>query len=340
MQSNPATQRVTRRSFATGLIGLGGAVIGGDLLSACSAAQRPSRMPLLGYVGVGPVEAVWEGFRDGMRDLGWTEGQTFQVDRGGLTLNRTELPGLAARLVARPVDLIVAYGTPGAQAAQQATSTLAIVMFGVLSDPVELGLVASLARPGGNITGGTSMGSELSAKRLELLKEVVPGCTRIAVLLTPDNGSRGYLVREAVRGAQQLGLDARFVDVDSSDEIVTALNDLEHWPVDAIVALPDARLASMYPTLIGEVARRRIPTTYGTAISSSVANGALMGFGPDQVQYRRPAYFIDKILRGANPGDLPIEQPSTFEFVVNTATATALGLTFPPNVAAQVTDWI
>jgi putative tryptophan/tyrosine transport system substrate-binding protein len=339
MQAQAVGSRLSRRAFGGGLAGLGltlgGVALLGGYVPACAG---PRRVPLLGYVGVGPIEAVWAYFREGMRDIGWVEGQTYHVDLG-LTPDRTQLPDIALRQVRRPVDLIVAYGTPGVQAAVQATTTIPIVMFGLQSDPVELGLVASLARPGGNVTGLTQIGPQLSGKRLEVLTAVVPGCTRVGLLTTPTNGSRAYLLRETELAANRHAVELRVLDADSPDEIVAAFDAAEHWPADGLLVAPDARLGTMMSTVIGEAARRRIPALYGT--SNYIGSGALMSFGPSQAEHnRRPAYFADKILRGANPGDLPVESPTIFEFVVNVSSLGTLGVTLPPDVAAQVTEWV
>src|SRR5215471_5970714 len=239
------------------------------------------RTPVIDYVGVGPIPAVWRQFRESMSELGWIEGQTFEAD-DGVSANREDLVPIAMRQARRPVDVFAAFGNPGVQAAMQASSSIPIVMFGLQSDPVEAGIVASLAKPGGNVTGITQVGPLLSAKRMELLKAVVPVCRRVGLMTTPGNGSRAFLIRENEKAAQQLGLELRIFDVDSPAEITSAFDTAQSWSADGLLVAPDARLGTMMSTVIEQALARRITALYGT--SNYIRDGALMGFGPSQAE--------------------------------------------------------
>jgi putative ABC transport system substrate-binding protein len=304
-----------------------------SLLAAPLAAQvQPAgKMPRIGVLvpGVPPGASGDEldVLRQGLRDLGYVEGQTIALEVRWGKGQRERYPALVADLVQRPVDVIVAAGGAAARVAQHATRTISIVMLAGV-DPVAQGLVASLAHPGGNITGLTIMTRELSGKRLELLQEAVPGLTRVALLMDAGNPSRPVLLAEHETAARGLGVQLLLLEVRGSDEFVGAFQAATQGQAQALIMgqsplffnhrarLAELALASRLPTMSGE-------TGYAEA-------GGLMYYGPDiPGSSRRVAVYVDKILKGAQPADLPVEQPTTFELVINRKTAQALGLTIP-----------
>jgi putative ABC transport system substrate-binding protein len=270
-----------------------------------------------------------EAFRQGLRDLGYVEGQNLVMEYRYMEGRAEQLPDLAAELVRLKVDVIVAGGTAAIRAAQHATRTIPIVM-AVAYDPVGEGLVASLARPGGNITGLSWLGAELPGKRLEILKETVPQLSRLAVLANPANPAYKPAMHNLTRAAQALGLQLQVVEVRRADDLDTAFAAISRAGADALIVQEDALLFSGLHGRITELAaKNRRPTMYGWRYY--VDAGGLMSYGPSQSDMlRRAATYVDKILKGANPGDLPVEQPTKFELIINLKTAKALGLTMPP----------
>jgi putative tryptophan/tyrosine transport system substrate-binding protein len=307
-------------------------------------AQLATRVYRIGWLisgnpPAGP-DSNLEAFRQGLHDLGYVEGQNLVME-GRSTEGRVErLPDLAAELVRLQVEVLVARGAPAIRAAQHATRTIPVVMAGT-SDAVEQGFVASLARPGGNITGVSWLGAELPGKRLELLKELVPQRARIAVLANPANpyyASRMHNLTEAARG---LGLHLHVVEVRQVDELPPAFAALPQARADALLVMEDALVLST--SLDGRIAAlaatSRLPAMYGWL--EYVAAGGLMSYGPSfQDIHRRAGVYVDKILKGAKPADLPVEQPTTFELVINLRTAQAMGLTIPAAVLFQATEVI
>jgi putative tryptophan/tyrosine transport system substrate-binding protein len=308
------------------------------LMALLAAEAQPiGKMPRIGALmqGTPPGEAGDEldVFRQGLRDLGYVEGQTISLEARWGEGQHERYPALAADLARLPVDLIVAAGGSPARAAQHATTTIPIVML-VGNDPVAQGLVASLARPGGNITGLTVMARELSGKRLELRTETVPGLSRVALLMDAGNPNRQVSLYDHEAAARGLGVQLLLLEVRGPDEFVGAFQAAMQGHAQALLMaqgalflrqrarLAELALASRLPTLSGE-------TGYAEA-------GGLMHYGPDiPGSFRRVAVYVDKILKGAQPADLPVEQPTTFELVINLKTAQALGLTIPSGLLFQ-----
>jgi len=274
-----------------------------------------------------------EAFRQGLRDLGYVEGRNVVIEYRDAEGKHERLPALAAELVALKVDVIVAPPTPAALAAKQATRTLPIVFFSV-SDPVSSGLVTSLGRPGGNVTGLSDLTPELVGKCLEQLKQAVPGVSRAAVLWQPGAfGERTEkdLLKAAEVAARALGVRLQFVEARGPDDFDRAFSKMTSARADALTVLPTAMFVSERRRLVDLAAKNRLPTVF--PYRESVDAGGLMSYGPNLADmYRRAATYVDKILKGAKPGDLPVEQPTKFELVINAKTAKALSLTIPQSV--------
>jgi putative tryptophan/tyrosine transport system substrate-binding protein len=294
-------------------------------------AQQPKKIPRIGYltgVGSGPNEA----FLQGLRDLGYVEGKNILIEFRTTGGKFERLPELAAELVQLRVDVIVADTAGEVTAAKNATATIPIVMRGV-SDPIALGLVASLAHPGGNITGMAVLAPELSGKRLELLKEVIPKLSRVALLTTPGKAWRTS-IKETEVAAQALGLQLQILQVREVDELEGVFDAAKTQRAGALVQVQATSLGPYQPRIIELAAKNRLPIMYSNR--RSVEIGGLMSYGQDNLHLnRRVASMVDKILKGRKPADIPVEQPMKFEFAVNLKTAKQLGLTIPPNVLAR-----
>ena len=273
-----------------------------------------------------------DAFRQRLRELGWVEGQNIVIDYRYAEGRVDRLPDLAAELVRLKVDLIVASaGTQAATAAKNATETIPIVMIYV-RDPVGTGLIASLARPGGNVTGVSgSAGLELFAKQLELLKETVPKIRRVAILSNPDNAYHQLAIREVNVAARSLGVQLQLLEARGPNEFDGAFAAMAKERVGALLVLSDAIFGSHRTRLADLAARSRLPAAFG--VRDDVEAGGLMSYGPSFLDlFRRSAAYVDKILKGAKPADLPVEQPNKFELVINLKTAKTLGLTIPQSV--------
>jgi putative ABC transport system substrate-binding protein len=268
-----------------------------------------------------------EAFRQGLRELGYVEGQNIAIESRWTESKDDRFPALAADLVRSKVDVIVAETGAATRAAQQATRTIPIVM-SLVNDPVGTGLVASLARPGGNVTGLTIMSPDLVGKQLELLKEVVPKMSRVALLRHPDNPASAAQLREAEAAAQALGLRLQTLEARSPQEIDGAFAAMTRERVGALLVIPDTLFWSQRRQIVELAVKRRLPSMrMGEAYAEA---GGLMSYGPSYLDLeRRAATFVDKILKGANPADLPVAQPTKFELVINLKTAKAIGLTIP-----------
>ena len=301
------------------------------------AQQQAGRVPRVGYLGAtSPSDRppLLDAFRQRLRELGWFEGQNIGIDYRFAEGRVDRLPDLAAELVRLKVDLIVSLGTQGVTAAKNATETIPIVMIGV-RDPVGTGLIASLARPGGNVTGVSGYaGLEIVAKQLELLKETVPKIRRVAILSNPANAYHQLAIREVNIAARSLGVQLQLLEARGPNEFDGAFAAMAKERVGALLVLSDVMLNSHRTRLADLAARSRLPAAYGNR--ESVEAGGLMSYGPSFLDsYLRAATYVDKILKGANPAELPVEQPTKFEFVINLKTAKQIGLIIPPNVLAR-----
>jgi putative ABC transport system substrate-binding protein len=298
-------------------------------------AQHAAKVVRIGYLGTNRAVASRhvDAFLQGLRDLGYVEGRNLVIEFRDAEGRLERLPALAAELVALKVDVIVAATTPGALAAKQATSTVPIV-FAVAADPVTDGLVASLARPGGNVTGSSYLGPDLIGKLLQLLKQAVPGVGRVAILRQPSavpERTEREIVQEAHVGTRALGLHLQFVEARGPADFERAFSEMTKARADALMLLGGNMFFSERRRLVDLAARNRLPGIYG--LREYVDAGGLMSYGANQVDlFRSAATYVDKILKGAKPGDLPVEQPSKFELVINLKTAKDLGLTIPPLV--------
>jgi ABC-type uncharacterized transport system substrate-binding protein len=313
------------------------------LLAACEMRdEQAAKVPRIGFLGVGSREGrafVIDGFLRGLREHGYVEGKNIVIEYRFSEGRNDQLPRLAAELVDLKVKLIVASGSPASFAAKQATSTIPIVMGSLAANPVETGLIASLARPGGNITGMTEMASHLSGKRLELIKLTVPRLVRVAVFWNPPNPAYGPVLKELEAAAQTMGIKLQRVEVRAPEDFVGALEAATSQRAGALF-VPGDPLVTNRPKMVADLALKyRLPTI--TDFRELPQAGGLLSFGPDLVDsYRRAATHVDKILKGANPAELPMEQPTKFDLVVNLKTAKALGLTIPQSVLTQATQVI
>src|SRR5438128_1388344 len=314
-----------------------------SLLAAPLAAdaQQAGKVPRIGFLGVtSPSDrpSHLDAFRQRLRELGWVEGQNVVIDYRYAEDRVDRLPDLAAELVRLKVDLIIASaGTQVATAAKNATETIPIVMIAV-RDPVGTGLIASLARPGGNITGVSgSAGLEWVTKQLELLKETVPKIRHVAILSNPDNAYHQLAIREVNVAARSLGVQLQLLEARGPNEFDGAFAAMAKERVEALLVLSDAIFNSHGTRLADLAARSRLPAAFG--VRDDVEAGGLMSYGPSILDsYRQAATYVDKILKGAKPADLPVEQPMKFELVLNLKTAEALGLTIPPLILFQADE--
>jgi ABC-type uncharacterized transport system substrate-binding protein len=308
---------------------------------ASFAQPPPGKAPRIGLLisetVTGQASRI-EALRAGLRDRGYVEGQTIAIEVRSAEGEYERLPGLAAELARLRVDVIVAFGIKALVAAKAATTTIPIVIPVTSSDPVAMGLVDSLARPGGNITGSTTFGPEVMAKRLELLRELVPRVTRVAILVNPANASFGPTLRQMKVTAQSLKLSLQPFEVRAPAEIDGVFGAMAKGRVDAMVVQEDTMFGVNAKAIADLAARKRLPVAGNRAFAEA---GAVIGYGgTDAGLYSRGAYFVDRILKGAKPGDLPIEQSTKFELVINLKTAKGLGLTIPPAVLARADEVI
>jgi putative ABC transport system substrate-binding protein len=310
------------------------AMLGGAAtLPLAARAQQRVGMPRVGYLFSFPQAEgrhLWEACRQGLRELGYVEGQNIAVEPRFADGRHERLPALAEDLVRHKVDIIVAAATPASRAARAATSQIPIVIVAV-GEPVKVGLVASLARPGGNVTGLSLLTPDLSGKRLELLREFVPTLARVGILKNPDNPVSAVFLEETQVAAHKIGIELRSSDAQNPEQIETAFAQAAARRDDAIIVFDDPVLWSHRAKFVELAAARKIPAMYG--YRDFVDLGGLMSYGPDRPdQYRRTAIFVDKILKGAKPAELPVERPTKFEFVFNRKTANALGLEVPTSL--------
>jgi len=303
-------------------------------------AQAPGKVPRIGFLS--PISSTndprLEAFLQGLRDLGYVEGKTIAIEYRFAEGRSEGLPALAAELVRLKVEVIVTAAPAATEAARQATSTIPIV-FGVSGDPVAVGLVASLARPGGNITGLASIAPEVVGKELELLKEVAPKVSQVAILQNSSNPGHPVVLRQAEGAARALGVQLHIVQARTPPEIDAAFTAMRSQRVGGVLVLRDALFLAERAQIAALAAKSRLPAVYG--FREQAEAGGLMAYGASvPAMYRRAATYVDKILKGAKPADLPVEQPTKFELVINLKTAKALGLTIPPSLLQRADEVI
>ncbi len=299
-------------------------------------AQQPPKIPRIGYLGGFSPSAgapLLEAFRQGLRELGYVEGQNIFIDFRWAEGRPDRFPALAAELINLRVDVIVTYSNPAVTALQQATRTIPIVVAS-MGDPVASGFVASLARPGGNITGFSTLSEELGGKRVELLREAVPKVSRVAVLAGSQTASQRTQWREIQAAAKALKVTPQRQEVAGPDEIEHAFASFVKGRAQGLIVLPHAVTNDRRTQIVGLAAKNRLPGIYPDSLF--VEAGGLMSYGPNRSDlHRRAATYVDKILKGAKPADLPVQQPTRFELVLNMKTAKALGVTFPPSIMVR-----
>jgi ABC-type uncharacterized transport system substrate-binding protein len=326
---------IDRRTFLAGT--------GAVLLTAplAAEAQQTAKVPRIGYLALNPTPHLTEAFRRGLRDLGYVEGRNLVIEYRDAEGKSERLPALAAELVALKVDVILASGTPAALATKQATKTLPIV-FTAIADPVTSRLVTSLAQPGGNVTGLSVLAPELVGKSLDQLKQAVPGVSRVAALWQPGGvGERTErdMLKEAEVAARALEVRLQVVEARGPADFDRAFSKMTRARAGALTVLTSSMLFGERRRLVGLAAKNRLPAVYPWR--EGVDAGGLMSYGANNADLsRRAATYVDKILKGAKPGDLPVEQPTKFELVINLKTAKALGLTIPPALLQRADEVI
>ena len=322
---------MNRRAFVTGL----GAVLATPLVAG---AQQAGKVPRIGLLSPGnsvreATNPRMQAFYQGLRDLGWIEGQNVAFERRYAEDDFDRLTGLATDLARLKVDVIVTASTAPAKAAKTATGTIPVVMIDP-GDPVATGLVASLAHPGGNVTGISSVAPYLAAKRLEMLKAGVPTISRVAILFNAAIPPAEVAMREMTAAARTLGLKVQSVPVQSAKAFDEAFEAITRERADGVIVFADPLTFAHRDVVVNFMAKTRVAALF--AAREFVNVGGLMSYGPSYPgMFRRGAYYVDKILKGAKPADLPVEQPTEFELVINLKTAKALGLTIPPSLLAR-----
>lgn len=303
------------------------------------SAQAAGKVPLVGVIGERtPPDPFLDAFRQGLRERGYVEGRSILIEYRSVHGVLARAPDYAAELLRLKVDILVVGGTVAAQSAKARTATVPIV-FTLSGDPVGSGLVDSLARPGGNATGLTNLISELPRKQLELLKTAAPQLSRVTLLYNPANPSAILALKGAREAARALGLELQFLEVRQSNELERAFSALTAWRAGAVLAVSDPVFGNVLVQLSALAVTNRLPAMYASREFAKA--GGLIAYGPNfSDNYRRAATYVDRILKGANPADLPVEQPTKFDLVINAKTAKALGLTIPPSLLLQVTEFI
>jgi len=327
---------MTRRTLALRLI-----LALGLLVAPLAAAQPAGGSVTIGYLGNSSpsLEAdLVDAFREGLRQLGYVEGQNLVIRYQWAEGQQERHGALARELVRLQPDVIFTAGTPGTLAAKHATQSIPIVT-AIAGDPVAAGLVSSLAQPGGNVTGLSTLAPELEGKRLELLKQAMPTLSRLVALLNPDNPFTTNAWQAIQPAAEALGLTLQPVEVRGPYDLDRALATIKEARPDGLIIVPDRFLLTYRAAIVQFMAEHRLPGMF--PFREFVREGGLLAYGPDYTDlYRRAATYVAKILRGAKPADLPMEQPTTFELVINLKTAKALGLTIPPALLFQATEVI
>jgi ABC-type uncharacterized transport system substrate-binding protein len=314
------------------------ALVGAVSWPLLARGQQPDKIFKIGFIATGGMPLYMNSFHDALRASGWIEGKNVVYENRYAENRLDRLPELIGELLRLKADVIVAGGTPAPLAAKQATTTVPIIMTGA-ADPLGSGLVTSLARPGGNVTGLSLMSADLVGKRLELLKEVLPELLRVAVLWNADHPFSAFVVTETERAAEKMRIAVQSLEVRSRADIDNALTAAIRQNASALIAVEDP-LTTDYRRQIADFAvQNRLPTVYG--LRMFVDAGGLLSYGADLADlYRRAAGYVDKVLRGAKPSDLPVEQPTKFELVINLKTAKALGLSVPQTLLVTADELI
>jgi putative ABC transport system substrate-binding protein len=306
------------------------------LPSAAEAAEKVYRVGVLAPEGMRAIES----FKARLRELGWIEGRNIRFDYRSVEGDDTRQPALAAELVALPVDLILTWGTPATMAAKQATATIPIVM-GSIGDPVAVGVVPNLAHPGGNVTGFSSQSFELEEKRFELLRELVPGMTRVVMLGNVGNLYADLAMKRVEPLVEAAGLKFEGIKIDAVNGLENGLEAVRRVNPDGVLvaAIPAFYSPRIYRPMVAFMAANRLPAIYNTR--EFVDAGGLMSYAPNfDDLLQQAAGYVDRILKGTSPGELPVQQAATFELLVNMTTAKALGLSLPPLILARATEVI
>ena len=344
VQMAESSARLGRRDFVRGVGGLALSVAGLELLAACGilpSPASPKKIPRIGFLspGSGEPSPNVEAFQQGLRELGYVDGQTIAIEYRWAEGNVERLPALAAELVDLKVDVLVAAGPgPAVQAAKPATSSIPIV-FAAAGDPVGVGLVNSLARPGGNMTGTSVLATPVAGKGLDLIREVVPTLSTVAGLWSASDPGMSLAFNGLASNAQSLGFQALSLGVRDANDVDTAFQSAVQGHADALVVLVSASIARHQTQIVDLAARNRLPAIY--SVRTFVAAGGLIAYGASVADaYHRAATYVDKILKGTKPADLPVEQPTKFDLVVNMRTAQTLGLTIPQSILLQATELI
>jgi putative tryptophan/tyrosine transport system substrate-binding protein len=315
-----------RREFIT--------LLGGVMASwpLAVGAQQTAKLPSLGFLTAGAGSPGLPALLEGLRQLDWIEGKTIVVEYRYAKNRNDRLPELAAELVRLNVSVIVAAGTLAPLAAKHATTTIPIVMTSA-GDPLGTGLVSSLARPGGNATGLSLMSPDLSGKRLELIKQIIPDIARVAIMWNATNPYPALVFRQTENAARQLKIEVQSLEVRTPDDVSSALEAAMREKANALITVEDPLTVNYRKQIADFAAENRLPTISG--LREYVDAGGLLSYGPDLADlYRRAAGYVDKILKGAKPSELPVEQPTKFALVINLKTSKALGLTIPPDMLA------
>jgi ABC-type uncharacterized transport system substrate-binding protein len=301
-----------------------------------ATAQQPTKVARIGFLGAtspSAISARLDAFRQGLRELGYVEGKNILIEYRYAETKLDRLPALAAELVRLKVDVMVLAGPASIRPAKEATNTIPIVMAND-ADPVGSGVVASLARPGGNVTGLSNLAPEMGGKRLELMKEIVPNLARVSVFGTSNTTGTAQVLKEMELAAGVFKLHLQYLDVLSPMDIETAFREARKGRADAVLVLQGGVFNSHRKQIAALAVKNRLPAIYHAP--EYVEDGGLMSYGVSVTDlYRRAATYVDKILKGAKPADLPVEQPKKFEFIINLKTAKQIGLTIPPNVLVR-----
>src|SRR5215470_261147 len=321
-----------RREFIALLGGLATA----PLVAKAQQAEKPYRLGILSPER--PPPELLEAFQQGLRELGYVEGKNVAFEIRNSEGDGQELAALASQLVGLKVDVILAVNTPGALAARNATTTIPIVITRV-ADPLESGLVSSLSRPGGNITGLSFMSTDISGKRLALLKEMLPSVSRVAALWDQRNPGASMIVDAMKAPSRQLGLELLLLPIQGPSDLIGAFQTAKSGRVEALTVVDDVVITSHRIEILSLAEKDRLPVV--SQYKALAEAGALMAYGPStHAIYQRAAYYVDRILKGAKPGDLPVEQPSKFDLVINLKTAKTLGLEIPASLLARADEVI